>query len=180
MHFFTSANLNYLAKARVLALSVKRYHPEHFFTLVLCERPGTLQLDLSREPFDQIILIEELLIPAANIEAWIFGHSVVELCSAVKPFAMREIARRNQGEVIVYLDPDIEVFSELHFIEDRLRHSGVLLTPHLLEQVPIAEEIRLHEISCLKHGIFNLGFVAVHKARGQPFVDWWCDRLFSY
>lgn len=180
MHFFTSINLNYLAKARVLACSVKQHHPDSFFTLMLCERPGTVALDLASEPFDQVLYLQDLSIPASNLEAWIFGHSVVELCTAVKPFALREIVRRCQGDIVVYLDPDIQVFSPLNFIEARLQDSGVLLTPHLLEPVPNDEEIRLHEISCLKHGVFNLGFVAIHKERGRRFVDWWCDRLLLY
>lgn len=180
MHFFTSINLNYLAKARVLAISVKQHHPDSVFTLMLCERPGTVALDLAIEPFDQVLYLQDLSIPAPSLESWIFGHSVVELCTAVKPFALREIVQRGQGEIVVYLDPDIQVFSPLDAIETHLQNRGVLLTPHLLEPAPFDEEVRLHEISCLKHGVFNLGFVAIHKDRGLRFVDWWCDRLLHY
>jgi len=180
MHFFTSINLHYLAKARVLASSVKRQHPDSTFTLMLCERPGHFALDLSAEPFDQVLHVNALSIPAPHLEAWIFGHSVVELCTAVKPFAMRELMRRGKDDIVVYLDPDIQVFSPLDFIAESLKQKGVLLTPHLLEPVPLEEEIHLHEISCLKHGVFNLGFVAAHKDRGLRFVDWWCDRLLHF
>jgi hypothetical protein len=180
MHFFTSINLNYLPKARVLAHSVKLHHPGMPFTLMLCERRGSFELNLAEEPFDEILYIEDLGVPVTSLSPWIFGHTVVELCTAVKPFACKEIFKRGDADAVVYLDPDIQVFDSLQFIETCLRESGVLLTPHMLEPAPSIEEVELHEISCLRHGTFNLGFFAIERQLGRRFLDWWCERLLNY
>jgi hypothetical protein len=180
MHIFTSANLNYLPKARVLANSLKKYHPEIPFTLMLCERPGSVDVNWEKEPFDQVLHIEDLGIPVPNLSSWIFGHSVVELCTAVKPFACKEIFKRNNAKIVVYLDPDIQVFDSLRFIQNHLKENGVLLTPHMLEPAPSKMEVELHEISCLRHGTFNLGFFAIERQLGKRFLEWWCERLLNY
>ena len=54
MHFYTSINNNYLAKARVLAKSVKQYCKDAKFSLVLSDRVLE-DIDWSKEPFDEII-----------------------------------------------------------------------------------------------------------------------------
>ena len=55
MQVFTSAAVNYVPKARVLAESVKRHHPEATFHLVLCD-PVPDWLAESPEPFDSRML----------------------------------------------------------------------------------------------------------------------------
>jgi hypothetical protein len=38
-----------------------------------------------------------------------------------------------------------------------------------------------NEISCLKHGVYNLGFLAVRNcAEGLRFAGWWSDRLLEF
>ena len=35
-----------------------------------------------------------------------------------------------------------------------------------------------NELCCLRHGVFNLGFLAVKTTgQGREFIDWWADRL---
>ena len=83
MHFYTSININYLPKARVLAKSVKHYCKDAKFSLVFSDRlPDEIQAE--QEPFDEIITVQELGIPVKNLDFWIYEHTVVELCTAVK------------------------------------------------------------------------------------------------
>lgn len=180
MHFFTSVNINYLPKARVLAHSLKRYQPTSRFTLVLSERADSISLDLDAEPFDQVLFVNDLDIPVVNLDAWMFTHTVVELCTAVKPFAFHALFLREADDTIVYLDPDIKVFDNLDFLDELLSVSGVVITPHLLSPAPTEDEVIAHEISCLKHGTYNLGFLALHRERGARFLDWWKARLLHY
>lgn len=180
MHFFTSININYLPKARVLAHSLKRYQPKSRFTLVLCERADSISFDLDAEPFDQVLFVSDLDIPVVNLDAWMFTHTVVELCTAVKPFAFHILFLRELDDTVVYLDPDIKVFDNLDFLDELLSVSGVVITPHLLSPVPSQDEVITHEISCLKHGTYNLGFLAVHRMRGAHFLDWWKARLLHF
>ena len=81
MLVYTSVTKSYLPKARVLAKSVKHFHPDWTFVLLYSD-DLPVGFDLKQEPFDEVLTIEQLGIP--NWKAWVFGHAVVELCTAVK------------------------------------------------------------------------------------------------
>lgn len=179
MHFYTSVNINYLPKARILAKSVKEYCPESKFSLVFSDSLPA-QINITEEPFDEILVIEELGIPVKNLNLWIFEHTVVELCTAVKGQALLKFLEEG-SEKVVYLDPDIAVFNDLHELEEILDHHDIILTPH----VTIPEENRMdianNEICALKHGAYNFGFYAVRRSEnGLAFARWWRDRLVDF
>lgn len=178
MHIFTSITANYLPKARVLANSVKKFHPEAKFHLVISDDvPGPVRQNPA--PFDSIITVNDLDIP--DRKAWIFKHTVVEMCTAVKGFAFQEIFKRHKAEKIIYFDPDIAVMSRLDSLSQELDRASVLLTPHQTEPEKTLETIADNEICSLKHGIYNLGFLAVRtSAEGVRFVDWWAARLMDF
>jgi ectoine hydroxylase-related dioxygenase (phytanoyl-CoA dioxygenase family)/lipopolysaccharide biosynthesis glycosyltransferase len=178
IHLFTSITANYLPKARVLANSIKRVHPEAQFHLVLSDIiPSTLVL--KNEPFDSIITIEELSIP--NLKSWIFKHSIVEMCTGVKPFAFQEIFRRYNCEKIIYLDPDIVIFNRLDCIAEKLDDHSIVLTPHQTEPENYNEAVIDNEICSLKHGVYNLGFLAIRNSEeGRRFLEWWLKRCFDF
>jgi hypothetical protein len=178
MHIFTSITSNYIPKARVLARSVKNHAPHAVFHLLLCDTPPD-EFDLSKEDFDHLLLIDDLEIE--NRDAWIFQHNVVELCTAVKGMGLARIFRDFGADKVVFLDPDIVVFSSLDRIENLLDQHSVVLTPHQTEPENSRSAILDNEVSSLKHGVFNLGFVAVsNSAEGLGFVDWWSDRLRDF
>lgn len=178
MHIFTSVTNNYIPKARVLAESVKKFHPDAHFTLVLSDKYPSW-LDIDSKPFDMIIQIEELAIN--NFKSWVFKHSVVEVCTAVKSFAFLEIFRICGANKVIYLDPDIVVFDSLEPISLALEKSSILLTPHQSEPETNIEGIVENEICSLKHGVFNLGFLAVRNSEeGMRFLGWWSQRLLDF
>lgn len=178
MHIFTSITSNYIPKARVLAHSVKRHQPDAQFHLVLSDQvPAGWNID--EEPFDSLIPVEEL--PVENLDSWIYKHSVVELCTAVKGIAIQEIMRRHDAEKVIYFDPDMAVFSPLTVLDKYLDEHDLLLTPHMTVPEDNKRAILDNEISCLLHGVYNLGFVAVRNGGdGRRFVDWWADRLKQF
>jgi hypothetical protein len=178
MHLFTSITSNYLPKARVLAHSVKRLHPNAVFHLVLCEkRPSEPPSQIG--PFDTILTLDDLPIP--DCRAWPFKHTVVELCTAVKGPAAQEIMHRHNPDHIYYLDPDIVVLSPLDELEELLDKHSILLTPHLTEPENSFQAIIDSEICTLKHGIYNLGFLGVRPSlEGQRFLKWWAHRLVHF
>ena len=172
VHCFTSINLNYLAKARVLARSVKRNNPAWVFHLLISdELPPGFELDARTEPFDRITWVSELKIKP--FYSWIFKHDVVELCTAVKSKMLKALLDAGAHKV-VYLDPDIGVFNDLTEISDLLDQHDILLTPHQLDPNESKVAINDNEITSLKYGIFNLGFFAVaNRDDGIRFADWW-------
>jgi hypothetical protein len=175
MFVFTSITKYYLPKARVLAKSVKRFHPDWTFVLLYSD-DLPVGFDLKQEPFDEVLTIEQLGLP--DFKAWAFGHTIVELCTAVKGTAAELLAQRTDVDKIMYIDPDIKVFNSLSPLESLLDQHDILLTPHLLDAEQDIQAIQDNEISALKHGIYNLGFFAA-KASGQgfDFIHWWAERL---
>ncbi len=179
VHCFTSASFAYLDRTRVLGETLRRHHPDWVFWLCLCDRePPGFTFDLRREPIDHVVRVEELGIP--DLRQWLFQHDVVELCTAVKGLMLCRLMDEGARK-IVYLDPDIALFSNLSEVEALLDHHNIVLTPHLTEPEDTRGGIADNEIGALKHGIYNLGFVAVaNTSEGRRFAQWWRDRLIEF
>lgn len=179
MHFYTSININYLPKARILAKSVKQYCKDAKFSLVFSDALPK-EIDAANEPFDEIVFIQDLGIPVKNLDLWIFGHTVVELCTAVKGQALVKFLEEGSDKV-VYLDPDIAVFHDLHEMEELLERYDIVLTPHVTIPEENQVDIANNEICALKHGAYNFGFYAVRNSEnGLAFARWWRDRLVDF
>lgn len=178
LHAFTSITANYLPKARVLAHSLKRRQADIQFHLVLSDDIPEA-FELANEPFDSVISIEELPIP--DIKGWIFKHSRVELCTAVKAYGFLEIMQRHHAEKVFFFDPDIVVLHNIESLVEKLEHASVVVTPHQTTPETAHGAIVDNEICSLKHGIYNLGFLGVRNSEnGQKFLRWWRDRLHHY
>lgn len=178
VHAFTSITSNYLPKARVLAASAKQAMPDMGFHVMLCDNPPA-DFDLEQEPFDSLIRLDDLSID--RLRSWIFGHTVVELCTAVKGFAFQHLFDKRQAGKVFYFDPDMVVFGRMGELIERLDAHSVLLTPHQSEPENSLEAVADNELASLKHGVFNLGFLGVRaSSQGKAFIDWWAQRLYHY
>jgi len=175
MHVFTSVTSNYLPKAAALAHSVKRVHPEATFHVVLSDELPECPSQTTAA-FDSVINIRDL--PIEGLPTWIFRHRVVELCTAVKGTTFQYIADRYGASRIYYFDPDIVVTNRLDDLERALDRNTILLTPHMTAPEEDLQAILDNEHCCLRHGVYNLGFLAVRmEGQGRRFIDWWADRL---
>jgi glycosyltransferase involved in cell wall biosynthesis len=175
---YTSVTLNYIPKARALATTLKRHNPDIRFCLMLCEPVAAGVLDEMPE-FDEIKTVDELDLP--NLKSWIFSHSLVELCTAVKGFYLVELLKRSDCAAVFYFDPDIAVFDRIDPLLDGLKKSSIVLTPHLTEPEQTTDAILDNEICALQHGVFNLGFLGVKPtSEGLRFAEWWRDRLEQF
>ncbi|MBN2425599.1 MAG: glycoside hydrolase family 99-like domain-containing protein [Calditrichaceae bacterium] len=184
MDIFTSITANYLPKARILAQSIKNYHTDWTFHLLLSDKLSGKEPDLRKSLqdgiFDRVVMVDELDIQ--DIYGWIFKHTVVELCTAVKGPFLQQLIREGHNK-IVYIDPDIVILNPLNDLETLLNEHSILLTPHLLNYTDDPQSIHDNEIAgTLRHGTFNLGFMAVNAAReeGIRFSEWWGKRLQDY
>lgn len=180
MDFFTSITANYMPKALVLAESIKKYNKDARVHLLLSDDiPKGRENELAI--FDSIIGIEDLEVPVDDLQKWIFKHTVVELCTAVKGQAFLHIHDKFNAEKIVYLDPDTAVFDSLIELENLLDEHSVVITPH--QTVPEEDLLAImdNEICSLKHGTYNLGFLAIKMdEKGEEFAKWWRDRLVEF
>jgi hypothetical protein len=174
LHVFTCAAVNYLPKVRILCRSLREHHPEAVIHVALAdERPAWL--DLAGEPFDAVLEIADLGIP--DWRAWTFTHGIVELATAIKPFALKRLLEKPECRTVLYFDPDIVLFSRVDDILATLGNANLALTPHQTSPDHGLEAILDNEVGSLKHGIFNLGFIGVSNTdEGRRFADWWSER----
>lgn len=178
IHVYTSAACNYIPKVRALIESIKKFHPEWVVHLALSDEIPE-GLDLSAEPFDEIHPLSTLSIPDST--GWAFCHTIVELSTAIKPFLLAQLLEREDCAGVIYLDPDTVLFSPLTDVVDAIGHSNIALTPHQTVPETSLAAVMDNEISSLKHGIYNLGFLAVAPTEtGKQFARWWSDRLYYY
>lgn len=178
VHVFTSAAFNYIPKVRMLFQSLRQHHPEWVLHLALADELHA-DIDLSKEPFDHVIPLSELEIPAW--EGWAFCHTIVELATAIKPFVLARLLKLPDAEKVVYLDPDTVAFSRLDDIIAALDESNIVLTPHQITPEKTLGAIIDNEICSLKHGIYNLGFIAVAANEvGIEFAEWWSERIYHF
>jgi hypothetical protein len=179
VHCFTSASFAYLDRARVLGETLRRFHPD--WKLWLClpdQEPPGFVFDPSREAFNNVVRLTELNIP--DLTRWTFDHDVVELCTAVKGQMLCRLLGEG-AEKVIYLDPDIALLDDLSEIVSLLDRQNVVLTPHQIEPDDDRAAIIDNEIGSLKHGIYNLGFLAVAATEeGKRFARWWRDRLLAF
>ena len=168
-HIFTSAAFNYLGKVRALFRSVRAHHPEAVCHFVAVERHPARLTDIDREPFDEVLYADALF--AHRRPGWIFMHSLVELATVIKPHVAAMLLARPDCARVIYLDPDIVLFSPLDDVIAALERRAIALTPHLLEPEDTEQGVLDNELAALKHGVFNMGFLAVaNSPEGRRFV----------
>jgi hypothetical protein len=193
-YWFTSANLHYLDRAAVLAESMSQFHPDWESVLILVDNKPTNNDNFKKltQHFDIIITPEEIstldpknwfnsvgITPAfQNIGDWFSTLSVVEACTAIKPFVFEELAKMRRP--IIYLDPDIAVFASMEEVLAELTNgASIAVTPHQLVPSSDYQAIIDNEVATLKYGIFNFGFLAIDpkKQNALDFIDFWRERL---
>jgi hypothetical protein len=179
-YFFTSINNAYIPKAIVLAESLKRVYGAQAH--VTCMLSDDKRADIDYSAFDDVLTISELELPVPSVEGWIFKHTVVELCTAVKPWAFRKIFAKYDADAVVYMDPDTVLYSPLEEIYELLPAHPVIVTPHVSVPATDADDLLDGELNgCLRHGVFNLGFLALsRKAEGADFLEWWAKRCLDW
>lgn len=175
---FTSFNSAYLPRACILARTVRRAHPDwDIWALVVDPLPAVANLAKNLSEFDEVIAAEQMGIE--KFQSWIFKHNVVEACTAVKGAMLAYLLACGYGKVI-YLDPDIAVFHPMENIIQKLDRHSVVLTPHQVEPNTEKPTFEDNELTSLKYGIYNLGFLGVRNDEtGVKFADWWRDLLYN-
>jgi len=173
LHIFTSAAVNYLPKVRLLCRSIREHHPEAVIHLALAdEKPAWLVAE--DEPFDDILEIDTIGIP--RWRSWSFEHNIVELSTAIKPFALKHLLEREDCATVLYFDPDMVLFSRVDDLLATLATSNVALTPHQTKPEKTHEAVLDNEVTSLR-----MGFVGVaNTAEGHRFAQWWAERCYDF
>ncbi|MBV8517690.1 MAG: glycosyltransferase [Acidobacteria bacterium] len=169
---FTIIARNYLAHARVLAASLARHNPRARLQVVVFDDP---QRSITDETFDVVHADELPFDPPSELFTMAAIYDVMELATAIKPWAFAHFFARG-ASVVIYLDPDIEVFDSLGPLETLTRAHGMLLTPHITAPLP-RDGKRPDERDLLLSGVYNLGFLALSAEAANAFLPWWRAQL---
>lgn len=179
-YFLTSVNNAYLPKAITLAQSIRRVYGDQAH--VTCMLSDDKADDIDYSAFDDVLTIEQLDLPVPSLESWIFKHAVVELCTAVKPWAFKYIMKKYNPETVVYLDPDTVLYSPMEELYSILQTQPVVVTPHVTVPATDTDDLLDGEmLGSLRHGVFNLGFLGIaNYGQGIDFINWWGARCLDW
>jgi hypothetical protein len=169
---------SYLPYARTLASSLAKYHPGVTLFVLLADRIDEY-FDPSLENF-KLIYLEDLS-HAEEIEQMCFYYTAFELCCALRGVLHEYMFDKTNIQKWIFLDSDIMIFSPLDVIFEQLETTSILLTPHN-SITPIGDKyIASCEISFLKCGLYNAGFLGLKRTdTAKEFILWFKNRLKNF
>jgi glycosyltransferase involved in cell wall biosynthesis len=168
----TIVSRNYYSHARILAESFARHEPEGRFYLLVVDR-----LPDGVEPPPGVQLVDPADLELPDFYEMCFKYDVTELSTAVKPALLKHLMSAHGESRLCYFDPDILIDRPLVELRKRLRRSGIVLVPHLLDEIPL-DGRRPNEQDILIAGSYNLGFIGLRaRAETMRLLDWWSERL---
>ena len=156
---FTVVSKNYTHVARTLMHSVEQHYPEASRVVALCDRPDGF--DYSRDNFEIFNL--DLLDNIPSFEKFIFRYTILELNTAIKPYVIEKLFEHGY-EKVIYIDPDIKVYSSLVPMVNLLDSHEILLTPHLTGTLD--DDARPSELDILRSGTFVILKAPEHSPSG--------------
>jgi hypothetical protein len=164
---YTVCSICYLPKALVLSKSVYQ-NSKNQVIIYLVDKKNSIVQDY---PWAQIRWIEDENIP--DLYNLAFKYDVTEFSTCIKPLLALRLLELSSK--VIFLDPDICVYSSLDDIKNELDHYPILLTPHYSTPIELREEN--YDLAMMRFGSFNLGFFAVSsEPEAKEFLSWWSER----
>jgi glycosyltransferase involved in cell wall biosynthesis len=170
----TIAARNYLPSVELLVESFRAHHRHVPVSVLLVD--GSPEESYRDLPFE-VVFPSALPLPPNEFGRMATYYDVTELSTGLKPFLLQALLDRGD-DVVMYLDPDIEVFKPLDDLFALAEDADLALTPHVTQPIP-RDGYSFAEESLLLSGHFNLGFVAL-SARSRPFLEYWKERTLRY
>lgn len=176
---FTICAKNYIGLARILEKSCKLHNSDYSFFIFVTDELN--ETDLKKVP-SNVFFCKDTLADIIKEDLWermAFQYDVTEFCTSVKPFCFQYLFKQYAAEKVIYLDPDIMVFSSFCDIDALLNNYKIIITPHITTIDCLFKGDR-SEQGLLSTGLYNLGFLALTKCETiEYFLEWWAERLKS-
>lgn len=174
---FTICSNNYLSQAIILGDSLIEHNPEYKFFVGLVDRFSS-EIDYTKDIKHEILLVENIGIE--NFEELWKKYDIIELNTCVKPMYFKYLFNKFNADIVFYFDPDIMIFNSLTELENEFSDSSILLTPHILNPIPIDGKAPFENVF-LNYGIYNLGFLGL-KSDELSFnvLNWWQERTVKF
>jgi hypothetical protein len=168
----TIVSNNYLHFARTMLQSARSHHPDAKLFCVIVDTDLSYARALSLE--FETIPIASLNLPLGD--ELLFQYSILELNTAVKPWAIEYLLARGY-DIAIYVDPDVYFYRTMADAQSALLSgTGILLIPHL--SAPVTDAKTPSELDILRTGAYNLGFCAVRESPDtRRFLRWWQKKL---
>ncbi|EHP83989.1 hypothetical protein GeomeDRAFT_3318 [Geobacter metallireducens RCH3] len=175
---FTIVARNYYGLAQVLRQSIIKYNDDiTFYAFIADGIPSDNRALFSADAIDVNVVMQHFVAPE-KLQEMAFKYNLTEYCTAIKPFCFEYLFNQTDVDQIIYLDPDILVFSSLTPVFDCLQYASIVLTPHIL--FPSSLEGKRSDRGIMATGIYNLGFIGVCRSNtGFTFIRWWRQRLLD-
>jgi hypothetical protein len=176
MIFCTILTAADIPKAKIMAMSVKRYFANSKVVICLVEQ-SIHQAAKDSKCFDDVILANELRFDWPKLDRIIFKYNAIEAVSAMKGQFLKDLLKLYKNEdYFIYLDPEMKLFSPCSELFNALREHSIVVTPHQL--VPSDPDHISREIELLKEGTFHGGLLAIRRTdNSTQFIEWFADRL---
>ncbi len=167
---------NYAAHVRVLARSLRGFHPDVPLCVVLVS-PRACPAPFADPPVRWLTLAD--LCTPAERRRLLLRYGPKGLCAALKPRALRWILDSGHRSAL-FLDPDMLVRASLDDCLEVVQRYALTLTPHLTpSQLGRADPALERELVMV--GTFNGGFIGVSdRPEVRRFLDWWDNRLQTH
>ena len=173
--YCTIASANYLARVEVLRASLLNHNPGAEFHILLCEAPEVCNR-ISAEVEVPFLAPDHV---CAQWRDMAFYYNITEYNTALKPFLIEFLYERGYSAV-VYIDPDIEIFSSLQTVEKLLEEYDLILTPHVCKPMSM-DGLRPGIDDIVRAGQFNLGFIALADSKeSREALKWWQGVCLEY
>jgi len=175
---FTICSNNYLAQAKTLMDSIHKHNLSFNLVIGLSDELNP-NIDYSFFSPAEIIPVNE--IDLDDIDDLILRYDIIEFNTSIKPSFFKFLLNRNTNiENIIYLDPDIKVYSSLESLVNQLKTHSILLTPHIYNPIDLDLK-KPNEQTFQLHGIYNLGFLGLNVKKKQTLMllDWWEERCLK-
>jgi hypothetical protein len=170
---------NYLAHARALSESIRKYHPDLTIYVLLADQIDQNYFNPEDEPFKWIYLGD--LSEQNQIKQMSFYYTPFEFCCAVRGLLHEYFYQKTELKQWLFLDSDIMVVNSLDSLFKQLETYDILLTPHARTHLNEEQYIDPHEISFLHCGCYNAGFLGLKRSENTAnFINWFKQRLVNF
>ncbi len=170
---FTICSNNYLAQASVLRNSLRSMEPGIRFIIFLCDRKiASIPYDALA---DEVIPVEDIEPATAVLAA---KYNLVEMNTCLKPRAFEYLLTERAFDLVLFFDPDIQIFRALDPVIEAFDGADILLTPHITTPIPW-DGHKPNENMFLNFGIYNLGFIGLRRTvETLRFLQWWKEHTY--
>lgn len=170
---FTICSNNYLGQAISWLESIENSNPDYTSFIVLVDKIINAEKYIKSSLKNKIIEVDNINID--NINYMVNNYNIIELNTAIKPYCFQYFFSKYNPISVLYFDPDIIVFNNLSYIDNKLFEYDCILTPHFL--VPNIRNV-LAENKILNYGLYNLGFIGIkNNDNGNGIINWWASKL---